>query len=476
MATAASTTTSSGGSHRPPKYTTQHQSHRGVATAASTTTSKFWPNVDDSLIDHLWTNSPALVLSTRNIINSVADHNLIELVLRLKGRHTSPREFIRRCWNNFHPPTYRNLISNIDWSPMYQMQNIDLANNFFEEKIVNILESQAPMTKVQHSKKHKSWLSDSTRRMITERDTAREKARLDKDAASWLAYRKLRNTVTAECRKDKNSHFIKLYEDSELKHDTKTLYRITKQQLGWQGGGPPDSFLVGGKRVTAPKEMADLQNKAYNDKITRLMSNLPAIKGDPLTVLKTALEKWGTNASNCTPFSLQKTTPQNVLETIRKMGNGTSHGRDKIDSSSIKIAADYLSEPIAFLINLSISTKTFACKWKVACVIPLHKGKGLSRENPDNYRPISLLSTTAKITERIIQSQMMTYLETMKQLNYNHHAYRRNLSTTTAMLQLTDTIYEGFKQNKISTLMTLDKSAAFDCVPPLPPTAETLTV
>ena len=39
MATAASTTTSSGGSHRPPKYTSQHQSHRGVATAASTSTS-----------------------------------------------------------------------------------------------------------------------------------------------------------------------------------------------------------------------------------------------------------------------------------------------------------------------------------------------------------------------------------------------------------------------------------------------------
>ena len=112
-----------------------------------------------------------------------------------------------------------------------------------------------------------------------------------------------------------------------------------------------------------------------------------------------------------------------------------------------------------------MNTATFANKWKVARVIPLHKGKGTSIYEPDNYRPISLLPTTAKLIERVVQTQMLEYLETTKQINYNHHAYRRHMSTTTAMLQMTDTIFEATEQNKITTIMTIDKSAAFDCVP-----------
>ena len=52
---------------------------------------------------------------------------------------------------------------------------------------------------------------------------------------------------------------------------------------------------------------------------------------------------------------------------------------------------------------------------------------------------------------------MMEYLNTTKQLNYNHHAYRKNMSTTTTILQLSDTIFEAADRNKVTALMTIDK-------------------
>ena len=55
-------------------------------------------------------------------------------------------------------------------------------------------------------------------------------------------------------------------------------------------------------------------------------------------------------------------------------------------------------------------------------------------------------------------------MEYTKQLNHNHHAYHMHHNTSTALLQLTDSILEATDENMLSTLVTIDKSVAFDCV------------
>ena len=47
-------------------------------------------------------------------------------------------------------------------------------------------------------------------------------------------------------------------------------------------------------------------------------------------------------------------------------------------------------------------------------------------------------------------------------MNSNHHSYRKQHSTVTAMLQLSDAVFSRCDANKITTLVTLDQSAAFD--------------
>ena len=96
------------------------------------------------------------------------------------------------------------------------------------------------------------------------------------------------------------------------------------------------------------------------------------------------------------------------------------------------------------------------------CTCTLHKGKGLDPNNPQSYRPISLLPIMGKIVERILQPQILNFMENSGQLNSNHHSYRKNHSTVTAMLQISDAIFSCCDQNKITTLVTLDQSAAFD--------------
>ena len=130
----------------------------------------------------------------------------------------------------------------------------------------------------------------------------------------------------------------------------------------------------------------------------------------------------------------------------------------------MKTAAESLIHPIHFIINQSLKSNSFLHKWKIAQLIPLHKGKGLSKFNPSNYRPISILPVISKLAERSVQIQMMNYLENTKQINRNHHTYRKFHSTISAMIQISDRIFSATDANHISTLLTIDKSSAFDCV------------
>ena len=81
-----------------------------------------------------------------------------------------------------------------------------------------------------------------------------------------------------------------------------------------------------------------------------------------------------------------------------------------------------------------------------------------------SYHPISLLPLVSKITERVIQNQVLRYMNDTKQLNKNLHAYRNLYSTTTAALQLTDFTCESADKGMIAQALLLDQSAAFDCV------------
>ena len=52
---------------------------------------------------------------------------------------------------------------------------------------------------------------------------------------------------------------------------------------------------------------------------------------------------------------------------------------------------------------------------------------------------------------------------TPKQLNPNNHANRKQLSTMT-LLEITDEKYQGNEKQKMTSLMTVDQSATFECV------------
>jgi len=88
----------------------------------------------------------------------------------------------------------------------------------------------------------------------------------------------------------------------------------------------------------------------------------------------------------------------------------------------------------------------------------------LPHEELSSYRPISNLNFISKTLERIIHSRLTNHLESFPALCPYQSAYRQYHSTETALLRIYNDALLSIDQQKVSALVLLDLSAAFDTI------------
>ena len=86
-----------------------------------------------------------------------------------------------------------------------------------------------------------------------------------------------------------------------------------------------------------------------------------------------------------------------------------SSGIDDIPPMVLKHAANIISLPLTFIINLTLKTGIFPDRLKYAKVVLLFKFG--NRTNINNYRPISIPPAVIKIFEKIITSRLVNDIE-----------------------------------------------------------------
>ncbi len=137
---------------------------------------------------------------------------------------------------------------------------------------------------------------------------------------------------------------------------------------------------------------------------------------------------------------------------------------DPVPTFLIKDWCDVLIPLITRIVNKSLNTGVFPTYLKTSYIRPLLKKSGLDKEVFSNYRPISNLSFLGKTIERIVSSRLQVFMRVNNLTDSFQSAYRPNHSTETALIRVHNDILTGLDQQKVTALIFLDLSAAFDTV------------
>ena len=87
---------------------------------------------------------------------------------------------------------------------------------------------------------------------------------------------------------------------------------------------------------------------------------------------------------------------------------------------------DKIARPLTHIFNNSVETGIIPEDWKSADVIGIHK-KG-SRQEPGNYRPISLTAVVCKTIERLVKGRLITQLEMNNLISDSQHGFETNVA------------------------------------------------
>ena len=137
-------------------------------------------------------------------------------------------------------------------------------------------------------------------------------------------------------------------------------------------------------------------------------------------------------------FILSVVTQASVLKLVSALNSSKGTGPDLLPPRFLKDSAEVITPFITHIINLSITTGVVPTAFKKARVIPLFK-KG-SKLDPNNYRPVSILSTLSKVLERLVLEQINDFISKNNILFEFQSGFRRVHSTDTCLVYLTDLI------------------------------------
>ena len=148
------------------------------------------------------------------------------------------------------------------------------------------------------------------------------------------------------------------------------------------------------------------------------------------------------------------------MSIIDKISPSKATGPHSVAPFLLNQIKEYISQPIADLVNMSLEQGIYIDALKISKTIPIFKNKG-SDLHIQNYRPISLLSNIDKIFERVMFNRVVDFLNKHNCIYNKQFGFRKNHSTVHALLDLTEEIRHALDNNLFAAGIFLDFQKAF---------------
>ena len=166
-------------------------------------------------------------------------------------------------------------------------------------------------------------------------------------------------------------------------------------------------------------------------------------------------------------------TTEEVFAAIRRMKMGKAPGVDGILSSILRHAADAVGtnkmkegnsvvEALTLMFNYVFHNEEWPERWGSGIIFPLYKSD--SRLEPENYRPITLLSAVGKLFGLVIEKRISDWSDLTGVISDEQGGFRRERGTPDQIFLLRE-ILSSRKERGLPTLVTyIDAKKAYDSV------------
>ena len=138
-----------------------------------------------------------------------------------------------------------------------------------------------------------------------------------------------------------------------------------------------------------------------------------------------------------------------------------SSPNDPLALTIIKLIASILAPLFKIIIDDSLTYGIIPDLQKLSLITPLLKKPKLDKTELSNYRPISQIPLIAKIIEKIVYKQLISYLTKYNILDNRQNGFRQGHSIETTLLSLFDDLHTSLANRKSQQLILLDLSSAF---------------
>ena len=405
-----------------------------------------------TLIDHIYCNVESNISSINVPEIGLSDH--FPIFLTRKTNCTLPKFLHQtisyRSFKSFNEQDFINDLQSAPWDIIKIFDDTNDTLDSWSSMFIEIVDKHLPLKTLRVKRKQQpKWLTPEIIEAIKTRDRYQS---LNED----ILYRSWRNKVVNLKKKSKKSQYSAII--NENNNNPSSIWKLFKEiGINKQKSNTSISKVkINGQECEDHNKMANAFNKFF----VSIASNLK----EPIE--NSNFEKLNTFCKNRVPDGTFFTIPQISVETVEKflkhIDVSKATGCDNIGPRLLKIAAPYIAESVTYICNQSIKMSEFPEKWKEAKVTPLHKGG--TKDDLNNYRPISILPTMSKLLEKHIHDSLMTFLVKLNLLHKNQSGFRPNHSCETALIGMVSKWLESINIGSLIGTVMIDFKKAFDLV------------
>ena len=412
-----------------------------------------------STLDLLATNRPELI-ETITVSDPISDHCRVTAKLRTSTAHPKRTSF---QVYNYELTDWEKLHASLSSAPLLEAiqgtEDVNIAYRVWHDLFMECIYRHVPRTTVTIRPGNKKWMTSYLHKLSKKKHRLFRRHRVSPSPETWSSYTAFRNFCNNEFRKAKQQYLHRAHVQLESESDgsyywwrkVKQLSRISQPQ------SPVPELSWNNKSASTDTTKANLLASFFSLQCSHSNSDLPDRQDHDSAI---APYPW---PENLRLFEFPYIEENTVLQLLRQLPKFKSSGASPITNRLLRESAPQIVASITYLFNLSLRTCQFPTVWKIATVIPLYKHRG-SRNDPSNYRPVSLLPAIGKILDHIQSVALTNYLTKHRLLSDHQFGFLAFRSSTLQLAYLIDKWLLTLERRQGVLTCFMDFQKAFDKV------------